>query len=92
MNGLQGGHLTPEELFEFIDQGGGSGPAGHHLPLFHPCITGLSVAGPRRGLNDFEMKPLTELHHAGSRHDCAGRLRSMPLLADDFSKIRICLR
>ncbi len=22
------GHLTPEALFEFIDQGGGSGPAG----------------------------------------------------------------
>ncbi len=21
-------HLTPEEFFEFIDQGGGSGPAG----------------------------------------------------------------
>ena len=24
-------HLKPEYLFEFIDQGGGSGPAGHHL-------------------------------------------------------------
>ena len=23
-------HLTPEEFFEFIDQGGSSGPAGHH--------------------------------------------------------------
>ena len=25
------GHLTPEDFFEFIDQGGGSGLAGHHL-------------------------------------------------------------
>ena len=24
-------HLSPEQLFEFIDEGGGSGPAGWHL-------------------------------------------------------------
>ena len=24
-------HLTPEDFFEFIDRGGGSGPAGNHL-------------------------------------------------------------
>ncbi len=28
---LENDHLTPEAFFEFIDQGGGSGPEGHHL-------------------------------------------------------------
>jgi len=31
-------HLTPEELFEFIDQGGGSGSAGHHLLSCPECL------------------------------------------------------
>ena len=24
-------HLTPEAIYDYSDQGGGSGPAGHHL-------------------------------------------------------------
>jgi len=31
-------HLTPEDFFEFIDQGGGSGPAGHHLLSCPECL------------------------------------------------------
>ena len=31
-------HLKPEYLFEFIDQGGGSGPAGHHLMGCPECL------------------------------------------------------
>ena len=31
-------HLTPESLFEFIDQGGGSGPSGHHLMGCRECL------------------------------------------------------
>ena len=31
-------HLTPEEFFEFIDQGGGSGPAGRHLMVCPECL------------------------------------------------------
>ena len=31
-------HLTPEEFFEFIDQGGGSGPAGRHLMVCSECL------------------------------------------------------
>ena len=31
-------HLTPEEFFEFIDQGGRSGPAGYHLMNFPECL------------------------------------------------------
>lgn len=30
--------LTPEELFEFIDQGGGSGPVGWHLQTCAECL------------------------------------------------------
>jgi len=29
-------HLTPEDFFEFIDQGGG--PAGHHLMVCPECL------------------------------------------------------
>ena len=39
-------HLTPESLFEFIDQGGGSGPSGTS-PLVVPSVSvraGLSIA------------------------------------------------
>ena len=31
-------HLTPEDFFEFIDQGGSSGPAGHHLMGCPECL------------------------------------------------------
>ncbi len=31
-------HLTSEEFFEFIDQGGSSGPAGHHLMDCPECL------------------------------------------------------
>ena len=31
-------HLTPEDFFEFIDQGGGSGPAGRHLMSCPECL------------------------------------------------------
>jgi len=31
-------HLTPEDFFEFIDQGGGSGPTGHHLLSCPECL------------------------------------------------------
>ncbi len=31
-------HLTPEEFFEFIDQGGSSGPAGRHLFSCPECL------------------------------------------------------
>ena len=31
-------HLTPEDFFEFIDQGGGSGPAGQHLLSCPECL------------------------------------------------------
>ncbi len=31
-------HLTPEEFFEFIDQGGGPGPAGRHLMVCPECL------------------------------------------------------
>ena len=31
-------HLTPEELFEFIDQGGSSGPVGRHLLICPECL------------------------------------------------------
>ena len=43
MNGLQGGHLSPEQFFEFIDQGGGSGPAGHHLLSCLECLYVLDM-------------------------------------------------
>ena len=33
-----GDHLTPEEFFEFIDQGGGSGPVGWHLQTCAECL------------------------------------------------------
>ena len=36
MNGLESDHLTPEEFFEFIDEGGG--PAGHHLMDCPECL------------------------------------------------------
>ena len=32
-------HLTPEEFFEFIDQGGGSGPAGQHVMDCAECLS-----------------------------------------------------
>ncbi len=31
-------HLTPEDFFEFIDQGGSSGPAGDHLVDCRECL------------------------------------------------------
>ena len=31
-------HLTPEDFFEFIDQGGSSGPVGHHLMVCPECL------------------------------------------------------
>ena len=31
-------HLSPEEFFESIDQGGSSGPAGHHLMSCPECL------------------------------------------------------
>ena len=31
-------HLTPEDFFEFIDQGGGRGPVGHHLMDCPECL------------------------------------------------------
>ena len=34
-------HLTPEALFEFIDEGGGSGPVGHHLLSCPECLLEL---------------------------------------------------
>ena len=30
--------LTPEEFFEFIDQGGSSGPAGRHILSCPECL------------------------------------------------------
>ncbi len=36
MNSL--GHLTPEDFFEFIERGGGSGPVGRHLLLCPECL------------------------------------------------------
>ncbi len=36
-------HLTPEDFFEFIDQGGGSGPAGHHLLSCPECLFELDL-------------------------------------------------
>ena len=41
-------HLTPEEFFEFIDQGGGSGPAGHHLMGCPECLLELDFLLRRR--------------------------------------------
>ncbi len=34
-------HLTPEDFFEFIDQGGSSGPVGHHLMGCPECSAEL---------------------------------------------------
>ncbi len=31
-------HLTPEDFFDFIDQGGDSGPAGHHFMDRPECL------------------------------------------------------
>ena len=31
-------HLTAEEFFEFVDQGGGSGPVGRHLMSCQECL------------------------------------------------------
>jgi len=31
-------HLTPEEFFEFINQGGGSGSVRHHLMACRECL------------------------------------------------------
>ncbi len=31
-------HLSPEDFFEFIDRGGGRGPAGHHLMNCPECL------------------------------------------------------
>ena len=31
-------HLNPEDFFEFIDQGGGSGPVGRHLLACPECL------------------------------------------------------
>ncbi len=31
-------HLTPEDFFEFIDQGGSSGPTGQHLVDCAECL------------------------------------------------------
>ncbi len=36
-------HLTPEEFLEFIDQGGNSGPAGHHLMDCPECLFELDM-------------------------------------------------
>ena len=36
MNGLESSHLSPEDFFEFIDQGGGSGPG--HLMSCPECL------------------------------------------------------
>ena len=41
MNGL--GHLEPEDFFEFIDRGGGSGPAGRHLLSCPECLHVLDL-------------------------------------------------
>ncbi len=35
---LENDHLTPEDFFEFIDQGGGSGPVGQHLLCCPECL------------------------------------------------------
>lgn len=34
---------TPEELFEFIDEGGNSGPAGRHLMDCRECLFELDM-------------------------------------------------
>ena len=34
-------HLTPEDFFEFLDQGGGSGPLGRHLMFCPACSAEL---------------------------------------------------
>ena len=34
-------HLTPDDFFEFIDRGGGSGPVGHHLMSCAECLLEL---------------------------------------------------
>ena len=36
-------HLTPEDFFEFIDQGGGSGPVGRHLMSCPECLYVLDL-------------------------------------------------
>ena len=36
-------HLTPGQVFEFIDQGGGSGPVGHHLLSCPECMYVLDL-------------------------------------------------
>jgi len=42
-------HLTPEDFFEFIDQGGSSGPAGHHLMSCLDCLYELELSSALRG-------------------------------------------
>ena len=36
-------HWTPEEFFGFIDQGGSSGPVGHHLMDCPECLETLDM-------------------------------------------------
>lgn len=36
-------HLSPEEFFEFIDQGGSPGPAGRHLMGCPECLYVLDM-------------------------------------------------
>jgi len=36
-------HLTPEDFFEFIDQGGGSGQVGRHLLSCAECLHVLDM-------------------------------------------------
>ena len=43
-------HLTPEDFFEFIDQGSGRGGMGHHLMDCPECLFELDFlagGGPR---------------------------------------------
>ncbi len=41
-------HLTPEDFFEFIDQGGSRGPAGRHLMSCPECLFELDfLSHPR---------------------------------------------
>jgi len=52
-------HLTPEDFFEFIDQGGDSGPAGHHLMDRPECLFELDFPlHPRKWLRWTESRRL----------------------------------
>ena len=66
---LENDHLTPEDFLEFIDQGGSSGPAGHHLMACRECLSSSTSFCSRRCRLRLRRKPPSRLTTEWQPHD-----------------------